>query len=243
MIEISNLTKSYGPIEALRGVSFHVAPGEVVGLLGPNGAGKSTAIKIITGYLHPDSGEVKVDGLDVLTHTREVQARIGYLPENAPLYPELSVQAYLKMMADLREIPREEQPAHLSEAIYATGLTEHLTRPIKQLSKGFRQRVGLAQAILHQPRLLIFDEPTVGLDPASRSDLLKLLLTMRSERAVAVLWATHLCDEVGDADRVIVMHRGKVLADTTPAKLMAAAGAATIEEAFLAMTGGGAGRS
>ncbi len=111
MIDVSDLTKSYGPIEALRGVSFHIAPGEIVGLLGPNGAGKTTIIKILTGYLHPDAGTVMVDGLDVLTHTREVQARIGYLPENAPLYPELSVQAYLKMMAELRQIPPGEQRA------------------------------------------------------------------------------------------------------------------------------------
>jgi ABC-2 type transport system ATP-binding protein len=154
MIEVVDLTKAYGPIEALRGITFQVASGEVVGLLGPNGAGKTTAIRIITGYLQPDGGTVHVDGLDVSTHTREVQARIGYLPENAPLYPELSVQAYLRMMADLREIPREEQPARLSEAIYATSLADHLTRPIGHLSKGYRQRVGLAQAILHKPQLL-----------------------------------------------------------------------------------------
>ena len=128
MIEVVDLTKSYGPIEALRGISFQVAPGEIVGLLGPNGAGKSTTIKILAGYLQPDSGAVKVNGLDVMTHTREVQAGLGYLPENAPLYPELSVQAYLKLMADLREIPRDEQSARLSEAVYATGLVDHLTR-------------------------------------------------------------------------------------------------------------------
>ena len=127
MIEVVELTKSYGPIEALRGISFQVAPGEIVGMLGPNGAGKSTTIKILTGYLQPDSGTVKVNNLDVLTHTREVQASLGYLPENAPLYPELSVQAYLRLMADLREIPREEQPARLSEAVYATGLEARAT--------------------------------------------------------------------------------------------------------------------
>ncbi|MCB0211692.1 MAG: ABC transporter ATP-binding protein, partial [Anaerolineae bacterium] len=129
MIEVSNLTKTYGDITALDDVSFNVNAGEVVGLLGPNGAGKSTTIKILTGYLQPDDGVVKIDNLDVLTHTREVQSRIGYLPETAPLYPELSVQTYLKMMADLREIPREEQQARLSEAIYATGLADRLTQP------------------------------------------------------------------------------------------------------------------
>jgi ABC-2 type transport system ATP-binding protein len=227
MIEVADLTKSYGPIEALRGISFHVAPGEVVGLLGPNGAGKSTTIKILTGYLQPDSGQVKVDGLDVLDHTREVQARIGYLPENAPLYPDLSVQAYLRMMADLREIPREEQPARLSEAIYATGLTEHLTRPIKQLSKGFRQRVGLAQAILHQPKLLIFDEPTVGLDPTQIIEIRNLI--KRLARHSTILFSSHILSEVeAVCDRVIIIMNGEVKADARLADLAATANAVLV---------------
>jgi ABC-2 type transport system ATP-binding protein len=227
MIEISELTKSYGPIEALRGISFNVAAGEIVGLLGPNGAGKSTAIKIITGYLQPDSGEVAVDGLDVLAHTREVQARIGYLPENAPLYPELSVQTYLRMMADLREIPREEQPARLSEAIYATGLTEHLVRPIGQLSKGFRQRVGLAQAILHQPKLLIFDEPTVGLDPTQIVEIRNLI--KRLARHSTILFSSHILSEVeAICDRVIIIMNGQVKADARLADLAATTNAVLV---------------
>jgi ABC-2 type transport system ATP-binding protein len=227
MIEVAELTKSYGSIEALRGISFHVAPGEVVGLLGPNGAGKSTAIKIITGYLQPDSGEVEVDDLDVLTHTREVQARIGYLPENAPLYPELSVQTYLRMMADLRQIPREEQPARLSEAIYATGLTEHLTRPIGQLSKGFRQRVGLAQAILHKPKLLIFDEPTVGLDPTQIVEIRNLI--RRLARYSTILFSSHILSEVeAVCDRVIIIMNGQVKADARLADLAATANAVLV---------------
>ncbi|GIK40692.1 MAG: gliding motility-associated ABC transporter ATP-binding subunit GldA [Chloroflexota bacterium] len=227
MIEITDVTKSYGPIEALRGVTFNVAAGEVVGLLGPNGAGKSTAIKIITGYLQPDSGEVKVDGLDVLAHTREVQARLGYLPENAPLYPELSVQTYLRMMADLREIPREEQPARLSEAIYATGLTEHLTRPIGQLSKGFRQRVGLAQAILHKPKLLILDEPTVGLDPTQIIEIRNLI--RRLARHSTILFSSHILPEVeAVCDRVIIIMNGQVKADARLADLAATANAVLV---------------
>ncbi len=165
MIEARNLTKSYGPVQALRDVSFSLREGEIVGLLGPNGAGKTTTIKILTGYLQPDGGEVRIDGLDVLTQTREVQQRLGYLPESAPLYPELTVQRYLRLIAELREIPADAQVEAISEAVYATNLTNHLTRPIGQLSKGFRQRVGLAQAILHRPKLLILDEPTIGLDP------------------------------------------------------------------------------
>lgn len=227
MIEISELTKSYGPIEALRGISFNVAAGEIVGLLGPNGAGKSTAIKIITGYLQADSGEVAVDGLDVLTQTREVQARIGYLPENAPLYPELSVQTYLRMMADLREIPREEQPARLSEAIYATGLSEHLVRPIGQLSKGFRQRVGLAQAILHRPKLLILDEPTVGLDPTQIVEIRNLI--KRLARYSTILFSSHILSEVeAVCDRVVIIMNGQVKADARLSDLAATTNAVLV---------------
>src|SRR3972149_7635814 len=137
MIEVTDLKKSYGSIQALRGVSFSVAEGEIVGLLGPNGAGKTTIMKILTGYLQPDDGTAHIDGLDVLTHTLDIQARIGYLPENAPLYPELSVQSYLKMMADLRQIPEADRTARMSEAGYAAGLAAHLTRPIGELRKGY----------------------------------------------------------------------------------------------------------
>src|SRR5258708_4540720 len=135
MIKVEELKKSYGSIQALRGVSFEIGKGEIVGLLGPNGAGKSTTIKILTGYMHPDDGTVWIDDMDVLTQTREVQARIGYLSENTPLYPSLSVQSYLKLMADLREIPENKQVAQISEALYATGLVNYRTRLISQLSK------------------------------------------------------------------------------------------------------------
>ncbi|MFN8455827.1 MAG: ATP-binding cassette domain-containing protein [Anaerolineae bacterium] len=227
MIEVSDLTKSYGPIEALRGVTFNVAAGEIVGLLGPNGAGKSTTIKILTGYLQPDEGEVRIDGLDVLTHTREVQARLGYLPENAPLYPELTVQSYLRMIADLREIPREEQPARLSEAIYATGLTERLTQPIGQLSKGFRQRVCLAQAILHRPKLLILDEPTVGLDPTQIVEIRHLI--KRLARNSTILFSSHILSEVeAVCDRVIIIMNGEVKADARLAELAATTSAVLV---------------
>lgn len=224
MIEVVDLAKSYGPIEALRGISFQVAAGEIVGLLGPNGAGKSTAIRILTGYLQADYGTVKVDGLDVLTHTRQVQARIGYLPENAPLYPELSVQTYLRLMADLREIPRDEQQAQLSEAIYATDLDEHLTRPIGQLSKGFRQRVGLAQAILHRPKLLILDEPTVGLDPTQIIEIRHLI--RRLARQSTILFSSHILSEVeAVCDRVIILMNGEIKADARLADLSVSADA------------------
>ncbi|HEY4723907.1 MAG TPA: ABC transporter ATP-binding protein, partial [Anaerolineae bacterium] len=220
MIEATQLTKSYGDIQALRDVSFDVATGEIVGLLGPNGAGKTTAIKILTGYLQPDEGRVTIDGLDVLTHTLEVQARIGYLPENAPLYPELSVQKYLKMMADLRQIPPADQVARISEAIHATSMAEYLTRPIGELSKGLRQRVGLAQAILHQPRLLILDEPTVGLDPTQIVEIRRLI--KRLAKHSTILFSTHILPEVEVlCDRVIILMNGQVRADAHLSELAA----------------------
>jgi ABC-2 type transport system ATP-binding protein len=220
MIHVSNLTKSYGPIEALRDVTFHIAPGEIVGLLGPNGAGKTTIIKILTGYLQPDGGTVRVDDLDVLAQPREVQARIGYLPETAPLYPELSIQGYLKMMADLRQIPEEEQIVRLSEAIYATGLEHHLTRPIGHLSKGFRQRVGLAQAILHRPRLLILDEPTIGLDPTQIVEIRRLIKRLAEESTI--LFSTHILSEVEAlCDRAMILINGQIKADARLSELAA----------------------
>jgi ABC-2 type transport system ATP-binding protein len=218
MIDVTDVTKSYGPVEALRGVTFHIAPGEIVGLLGPNGAGKTTTIKILTGYLQPDDGSVYVNELDVLTHTREVQAQIGYLPESAPLYPELSVQAYLKMVAELRQIPEDEQLARLSEAIYATGLADHLTRPIGELSKGYRQRVGLAQAILHRPRLLILDEPTLGLDPTQVVEIRRLIRRLAENSTI--LFSTHILSEVEAlCDRVIILMNGQIRADARLAEL------------------------
>ncbi len=229
MIDVTDLTKAYGPIQALRGLSFHIAEGEIVGLLGPNGAGKTTIIKILTGYLQPDGGEVWVNELDVLEHTREVQAQIGYLPETAPLYPELSVQAYLKMMADLRQIPESEQQVQISEAIYATGLETHLTRPIGELSKGFRQRVGLAQAILHQPKLLILDEPTVGLDPTQIVEIRHLIRRLAEHSTV--LFSTHILSEVEAlCDRAIILINGLIKADAHLSDLAATSDAILVLE-------------
>ena len=237
MIDVTNVSKSYGPIQALREVSFHVDAGEIIGLLGPNGAGKTTMMKILTGYLQPDSGEVSIDGLDVLADTLEVQKRIGYLPENAPLYPEMSVQAYLKMFAELRQLPEEEALADaeeeapatepsltaeraLSVAIRATALEDHLTRPISQLSKGYRQRVGLAQAILHQPKLLILDEPTVGLDPTQIVEVRGLIGRLAQQSTI--LLCTHILSEVeATCDRVIILLNGEVKADARLADLSA----------------------
>ncbi len=220
MIDVKDLSKSYGAVQALRDVTFHVDAGEIIGLLGPNGAGKTTMMKILTGYLQPDQGQVKIDGLDVLEDTLAVQERIGYLPENAPLYPEMSVQTYLKMMADLRQIPQDQQLALISQAVRATALTEHLTRPIGELSKGYRQRVGLAQAILHQPKLLILDEPTVGLDPTQIVEVRRLI--QRLARRSTVMVSTHILSEVeATCDRVIILLNGEIRADARLADLSA----------------------
>ena len=213
MIEVTDLTKSYGPVHALDGVSFRITPGEIVGLLGPNGAGKTTILKILTGYLQQDSGAVKISGMDVLTNTQAVQALIGYLPENAPLYPELNVQSYLQMIASLRTIPEEMQLAAISEAVHAVGLEDYLTRPIGELSKGFRQRVGLAQAILHKPALLILDEPTVGLDPTQIVEIRGLI--KRMARTSTILFSSHILPEVEAlCDRAIILINGKIKADS-----------------------------
>ncbi len=227
MIDVTEVSKSYGPIEALRGVSFHVAEGQIVGLLGPNGAGKTTIMKILTGYLQPDAGSVLIAGLDVATHPREVQAQIGYLPETAPLYPELSVQGYLQMMAELRQIPQEEQLPRLSSAIYAAGLQDHLPRPIGELSKGFRQRVGLAQAILHRPKLLILDEPTLGLDPTQIVEVRRLI--RRLAQHSTVLFSTHILSEVEAlCERVIILINGLIKADAHLSELAATSDAVLV---------------
>jgi len=220
MIDVTDLKKSYGSVEALRGVSFHIAEGEIVGLLGPNGAGKTTIMKILTGYLQPDDGSVQIGGLDVLTQTQQVQAELGYLPENAPLYPELSVQNYLAMMAELRQVPAEQRLARLSETVYATGLQEHLARPIGTLSKGFRQRVGLAQAILHKPKLLILDEPTLGLDPTQIVEIRRLIRRLAEHSTI--LFSTHILSEVEAlCDRVIILMNGQVKTDARLSELAA----------------------
>ncbi len=220
MIQAHNLSKSYGAVEALRAVAFQIDDGEIVGLLGPNGAGKTTIIKILTGYLEADEGYVMINGLDVATHRQQVQAEIGYLPENTPLYPELTVQAYLKLMADLHLVPSEDADTQIAEAVHATGLTDRLTQPIGQLSKGYRQRVGLAQAILHKPNLLILDEPTIGLDPTQIVEIRNLI--RRLSQHCAIFFSTHILSEVETlCDRVIILMNGQVRADARISELAA----------------------
>jgi ABC-2 type transport system ATP-binding protein len=236
---LDNVVKCYGAVRAVDGVSLEAHPGEFIALLGPNGAGKTTLFQLLSGLFTADSGRIEVMGHDMSRDAVPALARLGIVFQQPTLDLELSVTANLQFHAGLHGISRAVAQARIEKELARLGLAERAHDKTAQLSGGNRRRVELVRALLHEPRLLLMDEATVGLDPQSRSDLLKLILTMRAERSVAVLWATHLCDEVPDADRVIVLHRGKVLADTTPAKLVASSGAATIEQAFLSMTGSG----
>jgi ABC-2 type transport system ATP-binding protein len=217
-IEIEDLTKSYGSIQALSGVSFQIQPGEVIGLLGPNGAGKTTLMKILTGYLEPDTGGVRVHGIDVVSDPLAAQRRIGYLPESAPLYGEMLVQEYLEMMAAMRGVAPERRRDRMIEVIRATGLTDRVVQPIATLSKGYRQRVGIAQAIIHEPDILILDEPTTGLDPAQIAEIRDLIVGLAKK--TTVLLSTHILSEVeATCERVLVIMHGQLRADAKLAEL------------------------
>lgn len=218
MIEIQNLSKSYGEIQALQSATIEIQKGEIVGLLGPNGAGKTTLMKMITGVLEPDDGTVTIDGYDIVKDRAKVQVKIGYLPENAPIYPDLTVQDYLLMMAELRLIEPDNQISAVREAIRAVNLDQVATRLIGQLSKGMRQRVGLAQAILHKPEILILDEPTVGLDPTQIVEIRQLIKTLAKQSTV--LFSTHILSEVEAlCERVIMIMNGKIKADSKLSEL------------------------
>ncbi len=234
---LDKVVKTYGPIRAVDGVSLKAQAGEFIALLGPNGAGKSTLFQLLSGLFTADSGRIEVMGHDMSRDPVPALAELGIVFQQPTLDLELTVTANLLFHAGLHGMPRSTALARIEEELAHLSLADRAHDKTAQLSGGNRRRVELARALLHRPRLLLMDEPTVGLDPASRSELLKQLLAMRRERQVAILWATHLCDEVPDADRVIVLHRGKVLADTTPPKLIETSGKASIEEAFLAMTG------
>lgn len=231
------VVKTYGAVRAVDGVSFSVAPGEFVALLGPNGAGKTTVFQMLSGLFAPDSGRIEIMGHDMLHDPVPALAKLGIVFQQPTLDLELTVVGNLMFHAGLHGMPRAVAKPRIESELARLGLANRAHDKTSQLSGGNRRRVELARALLHDPRVLLMDEATVGLDPASRSDLLKLILSMRRDRSVAVLWATHLCDEVSRCDRVIVLHHGKVLADTTPAQLTGDAGATSIEQAFLFMTG------
>ena len=212
MIEVRELRKNYGETQALRGVGFAIQPGEVVGLLGPNGAGKTTTMKILVGYLRPTSGSAKVAGFDVGEHPLEVQRRIGYLPENAPLYGDMLAQEYLEFMADVRQLAPAERSRRIAQVVDECAIQTVLTRPIAHLSKGFRQRVGLASTLLHDPAILILDEPTGGLDPNQIMEVRELI--RRLGRTKTIILSTHILSEVeASCSRAVILIDGRVRAD------------------------------
>ncbi len=219
MIKFKNITKKYGNYLALDDVSFSIKKGKVTALLGPNGAGKTTSMKILTGFLESSSGIVEIDG-KVLTakNKSEIQKKIGYLPENAPLYPELNVWEHLDFSAKIHGIPPEKRQKAISKVSNLCGISEKLYFDISELSKGYKQRVGLAQAIIHDPEILILDEPTTGLDPNQILEIRDLILSWRSKKTI--LLSTHIMQEVEAlADDVIVIDHGKVIKETAKSKL------------------------
>ena len=211
MIEVKNLTKRYGDLKAVDDISFSVDSGEVLGFLGPNGAGKSTTMNIITGYISSTSGTVTVDGSEILEEPKKTKAKIGYLPEIPPLYPDMTVRKYLEFMFDLKKVklPKKE---HVDEVMRLVGLSDMGGRIIKNLSKGYRQRVGFAQALIGNPPVLILDEPTVGLDPKQSIEFRKLIRSLGKKHTV--IFSSHVLSEVSaTCDRVIVISNGKIVAD------------------------------
>ncbi len=218
MIDVDQLSKYYGPILAIQDLSFHVEPGEILGFLGPNGAGKTTTMRIPTGYVSASRGQATVAGYDVLTQPLEVRRRVGYLPENVPLYREMTVQSYLHFVAEVKGIPRRQRTRHVGEVMEACRVRHMERRLISQLSKGYRQRVGLAQALLNDPDVLILDEPTVGLDPKQIIDIRQIIKNLRYDHAVIL--STHILPEVSmTCDRVVIINAGQVAAIDTPDNL------------------------
>jgi len=213
-IEVADLHKSYGSHVALRGISFQVDEGEVVGFLGPNGAGKSTAMKIITGYLSPSSGVARVMGHETLTDPIEARRRIGYLPENAPIYPDMRVRDYLDYIGRVRGLGTAERTRGIDRVAEQCGIPDRLGQRVGALSKGYRQRVGLAQAMLHEPPILILDEPTTGLDPNQIVEIRNLIRDIGRKRTVIL--STHILSEVqATCDRVVIINKGTLVADGT----------------------------
>ncbi len=223
MIAVEHCSKQYGTFTALKDVSFKVKRGEIVGLLGPNGAGKTTTMKLITGFLAPTSGRVLINGITVDGENRETREKIGYLPENAPLYDEMMVDEFLDFAARLRQLTGKAAKERKEAVIEATGIKTVLGKDIGTLSKGYRQRVGLAQAIIHDPPILILDEPTSGLDPNQIVDIRALIRQLGAEKTIIL--STHILPEVKvTCNRVLIINSGSLVADDTPENLISAQG-------------------
>jgi len=218
MIQAQNLTKYYGETAAIRDVSFQVNKGEILGFLGPNGAGKTTTMRILTAYMPPSEGMASIAGYDVFTHSLEVRKRVGYLPESVPLYVDMTVQGYLDYVAALRRVDNRRK--RVTDALEKVDMSSHAGMMIGRLSKGMRQRVGIAQAIVHDPEVLILDEPTIGLDPKQIMDVRQLIRQLGGEHTIIL--STHILSEVEQiCSRVLIINRGKIVAEDTPARLIA----------------------
>jgi ABC-2 type transport system ATP-binding protein len=218
MIEVENLTKAYRDRLAINSLTFSIADGEIVGFLGPNGAGKSTTMKILTGFLSATSGTAKVGGFDVFESALEAKRRIGYLPETPPLYPELTVRGYLRFVSELKGVPSKKRAEEIERVARVTGVLSELDRLTSTLSKGYRQRVGIAQALLNDPALLILDEPTEGLDPRQRREVLDLIKGLGGKHTVVL--STHILAEVkAVCEKVLIIHRGTIVANESLASL------------------------
>ena len=229
MIEVANLSKRYGDRAAIRDVSFTAQTGQILGFLGPNGAGKTTTMRIITGFMPATSGTVRVDGFDVFEQSSEVRRRIGYLPENPPLYNDMAAVPYLRFAAKLKGMNRAAIEDAIERVLHTCGLTEVRHRLLGHLSKGFRQRVGLAQALIHDPPVLILDEPTIGLDPRQIIEIRSLIKTLRVQRTVVL--STHILPEVSQVcDKVVVINEGSVVLEDQLANLTRTR---TLEEVFI----------
>jgi ABC-2 type transport system ATP-binding protein len=220
VIQVQDLTRYYGLRSAIEGVTFEVQSGEILGFLGPNAAGKTTTMRILTCFMPASSGMAKVAGFDVRSHSMEVRRRIGYLPENPPLYPEMSVTSYLDFVAKIKGVDRRERNKRIAEVMDRTAISNVGNSVIRKLSKGYKQRVGLAQALVHNPEVLILDEPTIGLDPKQIIEVRELIRDLAGKHTVIL--STHILPEVSaTCQRVVIINKGKVVAEDTPKNLTA----------------------
>lgn len=232
-IQTENLCKHYGNIKAVNDFNFKAQKGEIIALLGPNGAGKSTLMNMITGFLAPTSGKILVDGLDIAAYPLEAKAKIGFLPEGSPLYPDMSVAMFLKYMAQIRGVGKEG----IERAVGLANIGHVLGQKIETLSKGYLRRVGFAQSILSDPDILLLDEPTDGLDPNQKDHMRKLISAMGKEKTIFI--STHLLDEAQEiCSRIILINKGKMMADGSCRDIMAQTGTKTLEAAFRTLTNG-----
>jgi len=231
VIEVEGLSKRYGDFEAVRDLSFRIGAGEVVGFLGPNGAGKTTTMRMLTGFVPPSDGRIRIDGADIFSEGLIARRAIGYLPETPPLYPEMTPTGYIDFVARLKDVPRSRRKGAVERALSRCGLLDVSHREIRQLSKGYRQRVGLAQAIVHEPKVLVLDEPTVGLDPIQIREIRALIGDLAKTGGQTILLSTHILAEVeAICQRAILVHHGRKVLDQPISEMMG--GGLSLEDVF-----------